>query len=263
MIQCPKCKNDTPDDSWHCDQCGEKLMFCPKCSDGKPRRGKRCTQCGTLLVSGEDITKQPESATKIPPKAPESTSEKETWSMDDVFTQFGNIFGKQAQQSTQHPVSQPPDDFDIVEKDTIFGRMQVKQPKQHPSSQSPGSQSGGTMRGPSQQTGTQRTPTGPQMQLDAPSRLVMVDDPSKTVVLKANAIIGRTTGDYLDVFGSCGYVSGRHAKIVLHKDGNWLYCDLGSTNGSKIYSTTLEPNKHYILKKGMTMEIGTVKFKVE
>lgn len=189
MIQCSKCKNDIPDDSWYCDQCGERLMFCPKCNDGKPRRGKRCTQCGSVLVPGDESAKVPAADTPRPDTTP-----------------------------------------------------QDPQPKR---------------------SGTVRATPAPHIKPDEPSRLVMINDPAKIAILKANAIIGRTTGDYVDVFGSCGYVSGQHGKITLHSSGIWLYCDLGSTNGSKLNNTTLEPNKHYHLKKGMTLEIGTLKFRVE
>lgn len=96
-----------------------------------------------------------------------------------------------------------------------------------------------------------------------PTRLVMMDNPSRIVVLKPDAIIGRTTGDYLDVFSDQPYVSGTHAQITLHTSSKWLIMDKGSTNGTKIGNTPLIPNKNYQLKKGQIIEIGFVKFRVE
>lgn len=96
-----------------------------------------------------------------------------------------------------------------------------------------------------------------------PTRLVMMDCPSKIVLLKDKAIIGRTKGDYLNVFSNQPYVSGTHAQIILHSSLKWLIEDLGSTNGTKIENTPLIPHKSYQLKKGQTVEIGFVKFRVE
>lgn len=59
------------------------------------------------------------------------------------------------------------------------------------------------------------------------------------------------------------YVSGTHAQITLHSSMKWLITDKGSTNGTRIGNTQLEPHKHYLLKKGQTVEIGFVKFRVE
>lgn len=87
--------------------------------------------------------------------------------------------------------------------------------------------------------------------------------PIEIVLLKDKAIIGRTKGDYLNVFSNQPYVSGTHAQIILHSSLKWLIEDLGSTNGTKIENTPLIPHKSYQLKKGQTVEIGFVKFRVE
>lgn len=48
IVSCPFCENDIEDDSFYCDQCGEKLKICTK-GHGF-RKGKICTQCGSHLI---------------------------------------------------------------------------------------------------------------------------------------------------------------------------------------------------------------------
>ena len=49
------------------------------------------------------------------------------------------------------------------------------------------------------------TSSGPHIPDTEPTRLVMMDCPSKIVLLKDKAIIGRTKGDYLNVFSNQPY----------------------------------------------------------
>ena len=50
MIQCPDCRNQIPDDSAFCDQCGKELHWCPECR--RPKRGTECPVCGNDLIPG-------------------------------------------------------------------------------------------------------------------------------------------------------------------------------------------------------------------
>lgn len=243
---CPKCKADIPDDSWFCDQCGSELMFCPNCKT--PAKGKRCTRCGAVLVGAAQLSKAAPSSQPVTSTAP--TGQKHAsdpseanpqpnattdggMTMEDIFTQFGDIFGGTAPNPKQAGATQP-------------SASSTTRP--HPSGSS-------TMRSGAN--------AGPRIADTEPTRLVMADNPAKVVVLKPNAIIGRTTGDYLSVFSDQPYVSGTHAQIILHSSMRWLICDKGSTNGTQINGTPLEPHKNYLLKKGQTVEIGFVKFRVE
>lgn len=259
MIQCQKCKKDIPNDSWYCDQCGEQLLFCPKCADGRPRRGKRCTQCGSLLVDGNKwvngATTPAPTPTQAPAPAPTPVQEpvqtavpKPTPTPTPTPTQTQAPKTNTAKQSNELNF----DDF-AKQWDTIFQQNSSTntQPQQ---------QAGATQRSQSQAGGTMRTPNAPNAAL----RLVMIDDPSKVITLKDKAILGRTTGDYTDILGNCPYVSSKHGKITYQLlIGAWFYSDLGSTNGSLLNNTMLEPNKYYELRKGMIFEIGNVKFRVE
>jgi hypothetical protein len=50
---CPNkiCKQEIPDDSLYCDQCGLKILRCSKC--GAPGIGKHCGKCGGAMVFSE------------------------------------------------------------------------------------------------------------------------------------------------------------------------------------------------------------------
>ena len=48
MTKCPFCREQIPDDSWFCDQCGKELKWCPQCR--APKRGTECAACGETLV---------------------------------------------------------------------------------------------------------------------------------------------------------------------------------------------------------------------
>ena len=49
MTKCPYCREQIPDDSWFCDQCGKELKWCPECR--APKRGTECPACGETLVA--------------------------------------------------------------------------------------------------------------------------------------------------------------------------------------------------------------------
>ena len=49
MIICPNCKEEIDEQSYYCDQCGQKLYYCERC--GRVGIGRRCTSCGGLMVA--------------------------------------------------------------------------------------------------------------------------------------------------------------------------------------------------------------------
>lgn len=243
---CPKCKADIPDDSWFCDQCGSELMFCPNCKT--PAKGKRCTRCGAVLVGAAELSKAapgPQPVTSAAPTGQKHASDPLEanpqpnaaagggMTMEDVFNQFGSVLDGTSW--NQKPAGATPPSGSSTSRPQPSGSSTMR----------PGANA------------------GPRIPDTEPTRLVMADNPAKVVVLKPNAVIGRTTGDYLAVFSDQPYVSGTHAQITLHPSMKWLICDKGSTNGTQINGTPLEPHKNYLLKKGQIVEIGFVKFRVE
>jgi hypothetical protein len=80
--------------------------------------------------------------------------------------------------------------------------------------------------------------------------------------LKNNAVIGRTTGDYVDVFGSQGYVSRTHARVQKNSAGIWEIVDLDSANGTFLNEQKLASNQPATFKIGDTITFYNIKFLV-
>lgn len=59
MVICPNCKNENPDGSLFCDECGTKLEIyvnCPNCGKSLPSGKKFCSACGTRTGAQADIS---------------------------------------------------------------------------------------------------------------------------------------------------------------------------------------------------------------
>ena len=56
LVSCPFCDKEIENDSYFCDQCGEKLKLCPKGHGFK--KGKICSQCGRTLVEAHTFIKE-------------------------------------------------------------------------------------------------------------------------------------------------------------------------------------------------------------
>lgn len=97
MTKCPYCREQIPDDSWFCDQCGKELKWCPECR--APKRGTECPACGeTLLDAGKYFSLgkpagQKAPAAPAPQTAPDITARLDNV-MNDMFSDGG--FGKAA-----------------------------------------------------------------------------------------------------------------------------------------------------------------------
>ncbi len=57
-----------------------------------------------------------------------------------------------------------------------------------------------------------------------------------------NAIIGRTTGNYIATFGVFNEVSGKHCRFDFNHAKGWCVTDLGSTNKTRYNNQVLVPN---------------------
>jgi len=57
-MNCTKCKDNIPDDSFYCDQCGSEILICSAC--GIAGSGKRCIHDGKPLVPAKDISSSSE-----------------------------------------------------------------------------------------------------------------------------------------------------------------------------------------------------------
>ena len=94
----------------------------------------------------------------------------------------------------------------------------------------------------------------------------------KSVMLKARnggfllkpahqAIIGRSGGDYDSQLGTLNLISRRHGKF-MQRGRDWYIVDFGSTNGTYVNDTELQPDIPVKFKVGDVVDIGTYLFDV-
>lgn len=83
------------------------------------------------------------------------------------------------------------------------------------------------------------------------------------IKITKDVLIGRTTGDFVDIFGKYETVSGKHLQISFDPQRGWLATDLGSTNGTRYNNTPLIPNQPQPLKDKSYLQIANIEFYVE
>ena len=209
MATCPNCNKHIDDDSYYCEHCGTKLYACPKCHTIGKGEGKRCGQCGTKLVEASSIGQN------APQQQPPQPA---------------------VQQPPQPAVQQPP-------------QSAVQQPNSFATSQAPVT-SPGAVGSSIPPTSAQQTPAAdaynaPQVQGTAisspttPSSLFCAAMNIRLPLIEG-ALIGRTTGNYVQQLSVCKYISGRHA-VLNNTPTGWTITDLGSTNGTKVNGIPCAP----------------------
>lgn len=76
-------------------------------------------------------------------------------------------------------------------------------------------------------------------------------------------LLGRKTGDFVNVFGSDSYVSRQHACLQYNAGkGCWQIKDLGSSNGTSVNGTQLTPNVFCDLHIGDVVKIAFTNYKL-
>lgn len=220
------------------------MIYCQKCKAEIDSDSWYCDQCGEAIM--------------MCPNCKDTRKGKRCSTCGSVLI-TAEEYSKQPQTSanpTQAPQSQAARPQAAQSQPPQYQAPQSQQP-QYQAPQHQGPSAGGTVRPEPANGGTLRPqPVGP-------SRMVMVDDPSKVVVFRNGAIIGRKMGDYLNVFSDLGYTSSRHAQLSEAAPGQWLIIDLNSTNGTKVDNKMLTPNQGCMLNIGQIVEIGYKKFRVE
>lgn len=93
-----------------------------------------------------------------------------------------------------------------------------------------------------------------------PGHLVCQNPPLRLLV--TDVLIGRREGGYAGVFAVHGMVSGRHATLNQAPNGEWQVTDLGSTNGTRLNGTPLQPNVPAVIHVGDTLSIANLDFQV-
>lgn len=94
----------------------------------------------------------------------------------------------------------------------------------------------------------------------AEPQFLISTNPNACLALKDGAIIGRRTGDYVQVFGNQGYISGTHARVQKNTAGAWEIVDLGSTNGTFLNGQKLVANQPAVFKIDDTIAFYDLKF---
>ncbi len=75
-----------------------------------------------------------------------------------------------------------------------------------------------------------------------------------------NSIIGRTTGQYVAIFGSFNQVSGKHCLFNYDAAKGWCVTDLGSTNKTRYNNQELIPNMPQPLDDQSYLKIANIEF---
>jgi len=83
------------------------------------------------------------------------------------------------------------------------------------------------------------------------------------IKIEKDVLIGRTTGDYIDIFSKYLTVSGQHLQINFDLQKGWLVTDLGSSNGTKYNNMPLVPNQPQALTDKSYLIIATIEFYVQ
>jgi pSer/pThr/pTyr-binding forkhead associated (FHA) protein len=90
------------------------------------------------------------------------------------------------------------------------------------------------------------------------------------IEIKDGSIIGRTTGEHVEVFENFTQISGQHLQFFIDKNSGWAVKDLGSTNGSFVNSKQIWENIPKInpsipvpLSNGMYLLIANIEFQIK
>jgi len=83
------------------------------------------------------------------------------------------------------------------------------------------------------------------------------------IKIEKDVLIGRTTGDFVDIFIKHQAVSGQHLQINFDLKKGWLVTDLGSTNGTKYNNALLVPNQPQIISDNSYLSIANIEFYIQ
>jgi hypothetical protein len=83
------------------------------------------------------------------------------------------------------------------------------------------------------------------------------------IKIDRDVLIGRTEGDFTDIFGKYQQVSRRHLQIKFDPQKGWLAIDLNSTNGTKYNNVSLVPYQPQVLFDNSYLQIANIEFYVQ
>ena len=83
------------------------------------------------------------------------------------------------------------------------------------------------------------------------------------IKIDRDVIIGRASGDFVDIFKKYNFVSSKHLQISFDLQRGWVATDLGSTNGTKYNDTFITSNQPQILQDKSFLQIASIEFYIE
>jgi hypothetical protein len=81
--------------------------------------------------------------------------------------------------------------------------------------------------------------------------------------IQRDAVIGRTIGDFADIFSKYSQVSGKHCQIKFDSQKGWTVTDLNSTNGTKYNNMPLKPFQPQLITDKSFLLIANIEFYIE
>lgn len=109
-------------------------------------------------------------------------------------------------------------------------------------------------------SGTYRLPEDEPANSKIPELRLLNKTINVDIKIDDNAVIGRSTGQYISTFGSFNQVSGKHCRFNYDTIKGWSVTDLGSTNKTRYNNECLVPNNPQILGDKTYLKIANIEF---
>jgi pSer/pThr/pTyr-binding forkhead associated (FHA) protein len=81
--------------------------------------------------------------------------------------------------------------------------------------------------------------------------------------IQGDTVIGRESGDFMDIFSKHSQVSKQHCQISFDSQKGWIITDLNSTNGTKYNNIPLKPLQPQPLLDKSFILIANIEFYIE
>lgn len=104
---------------------------------------------------------------------------------------------------------------------------------------------------------------GPTTVLDKSELRLINKNLGLDIKIEKDVLLGRATGDFIDIFSKHPTVSSRHLQINFDLKKGWLVTDLGSTNGTKYNNMPLVPKQPQIISDNSYLIIANIEFYVQ
>lgn len=114
---------------------------------------------------------------------------------------------------------------------------------------------------PGKQEDDEKPITGGGSEIANVIRLKQIKGGNARLILQPDTIIGRKDGPYADDLKDMRFISSRHARVTMDREG-WLIEDLKSTNRTYVNDDELKPGVPHRFGAGDIIDLGTMIFEV-